>query len=225
MRDPGQTRKLNSEDQEKGKVLVAETIAEIRTDIKNLLESKGFEVITAEDGEAVMSKIEEDHPELIIVDAMLPGIDGVQLCKVLRNKQETRFLPIVLLTSKTGLEDKARGFESGADDYIIKPFHPYELLIRVRSLLAMRRLQIQASESEKLAVIRELCTALEFEISHSTDTILNCTTYLENALKTHQDPVLLSRAQTISYHTSRIKMMLSKLIEIARDPGTKVRLE
>lgn len=224
MHDPGQAGRLSFQDRETGKILLADTVAESRSYIKDLLESKGYEVITTEEGAATLNKIEKNHPDLVIIDTMLPQIDGLQLCRILRSKQETRLLPIVLLTSKTELDDKTAGFESGADDYIMRPFHPYELLARVRSLLAIRRLQIQAAESEKLEVIRELSSVLGFEISHSINTILDCTHHLENVLKIDKDPRLTSRIQTITYHTSRIKMILDKLVEIAGEPTTKVRL-
>jgi len=224
MRDPDQTHIPYTEDRETGKVLIAETAVEVRSYIEDLLASRGYEVISVGDGEEALDKIEEDRPDLVIIDLMLPRVDGLQLCKVLRNKQETKLLPIILLTSKPELEDKAAGFESGADDYIVKPFHPYELLVRVKSLLAMRRLQVQATEAEKLEVIRELSSALGFEISHSINTILDCANSLESELKIDKDPRLLSRVQTITYHTRRIKMILDKLAEIAGDSSTRVKL-
>jgi DNA-binding response OmpR family regulator len=225
MGDSGQLDGSNFQERETGKILLAEAIVEVRMYIKHLLESKGYEVYTSENEQEILDRIKEDRPDMFILDVTLPQINGLELCKSLRENQETKLLPIILLTSKTSLSDKTAGFESGADDYIIKPFHPYELLVRVKSLLAMRRLQIQITESEKLDVIRELCSALEFEISHSINTILECANNVESALKASQDPRLLARVQTISYQTSRIRMMLNKLIEITRNPTNKVKIE
>jgi two-component system, OmpR family, phosphate regulon response regulator PhoB len=113
------------------------------------LERAGFRVATAGDGAQARLMIEESAPDLVVLDWMLPERSGLELCRELRRKPGTRALPIVLLTARGEESDRIRGLETGADDYVSKPFSPSELVARVRALL--RRSQPGLSE-EKLRV-------------------------------------------------------------------------
>lgn len=128
------------------KILVVDDEPFIVELVKFNLESAGYEVITASDGHEALKLIEKDHPALIILDIMLPGIDGMEICRALRFKRETRDIPVILLTAKTGEIDKVLGLEMGADDYITKPFSPRELVARVRAVL--RRTDKKARSEE-----------------------------------------------------------------------------
>ncbi|MDN5331623.1 MAG: two-component system, OmpR family, alkaline phosphatase synthesis response regulator PhoP [Tepidanaerobacteraceae bacterium] len=128
------------------KILVVDDEPFIVELVKFNLESAGFEVITASEGHQAMKLIEKEHPDLIILDIMLPGIDGMEICRALRIKRDTRDIPIILLTAKAGEIDKVLGLELGADDYITKPFSPRELVARVRAVL--RRTDKEAKSEE-----------------------------------------------------------------------------
>lgn len=128
------------------KILVVDDEPFIVELVKFNLESAGYEVITASDGHEALKLIEKEHPDLIILDIMLPGIDGMEICRALRFKRETRDIPVILLTAKTGEIDKVLGLEMGADDYITKPFSPRELVARVRAVL--RRTDKKARSEE-----------------------------------------------------------------------------
>lgn len=117
------------------KILVVDDEPFIVELVKFNLESAGYEVITASDGHEALKLIEKDHPDLIILDIMLPGIDGMEICRALRFKMQTKDIPVILLTAKTGEIDKVLGLEMGADDYITKPFSPRELVARVKAVL------------------------------------------------------------------------------------------
>src|SRR5688572_21431548 len=106
------------------------------------LKSAGHEVATADDGEEALRKARSNHPDLIVLDLMLPEVDGLEVCKALRSQPETRGIPIIMLTAKAGEVDRVLGLELGADDYLTKPFSPRELLLRVKNLL--RRQQTEA---------------------------------------------------------------------------------
>ncbi len=99
------------------------------------LKSAGFEVATAMDGESALKKARSLLPELIILDVMLPEIDGLEVCKLLRKDPATARMPIVMLTAKAAEIDRVLGLELGADDYVTKPFSPRELVLRVKGLL------------------------------------------------------------------------------------------
>ncbi|SHM07277.1 two-component system, OmpR family, alkaline phosphatase synthesis response regulator PhoP [Caldanaerovirga acetigignens] len=117
------------------KILVVDDEPFIVELVKFNLESAGYEVITASDGHEALKLIEKEHPDLIILDIMLPGIDGMEICRALRFKMQTKDIPVILLTAKTGEIDKVLGLEMGADDYITKPFSPRELVARVKAVL------------------------------------------------------------------------------------------
>jgi phosphate regulon transcriptional regulator PhoB len=122
-------------DNQKKKILIVEDEPDIRELVRYNLEREGFKVLEAEDGEIGLHAIRQHKPALVILDLMLPGIDGLEICKTLRSKPETGALPIVMLTAKAAEVDRVLGLEMGADDYLTKPFSPRELVARVRAVL------------------------------------------------------------------------------------------
>jgi two-component system, OmpR family, phosphate regulon response regulator PhoB len=100
---------------------------------------EGFDVTVAGDGDEAMLAVEEQQPDLVLLDWMLPGTSGIAVCRRLRSRPETRALPIIMLTARGEEADRVRGFESGADDYVVKPFSPSELVARVRAVLRRAR--------------------------------------------------------------------------------------
>ncbi len=104
-----------------------------------VLMNEGYEVVLAPSGEEGYALATERSPDLIIVDVMLPGMDGYMLCRQLRQNMVTRSVPILIVSAKSDIVDKIAGFEAGADDYLSKPFHPEELVLRVKALLARLR--------------------------------------------------------------------------------------
>ena len=113
-------------------VLVIDDSATIRRSAEAMLKQEGCEVITAENGFEALSKITQHHPDLIFVDIMMPRLDGYQTCAIIKNNAEFRTTPVVMLTSKDGLFDKARGRVVGSDQYLTKPFTRDELISAVR---------------------------------------------------------------------------------------------
>lgn len=117
------------------RVLVVEDEAPIREMLCFVLEQKGFQVIEAEDYDSALSLICEPYPELILMDWMLPGGSGINLIKHLKRDELTRQIPVVMLTARGEEEDKVRGLEVGADDYMTKPFSPKELVARLKAVM------------------------------------------------------------------------------------------
>jgi two-component system alkaline phosphatase synthesis response regulator PhoP len=124
-------------------ILVVEDEPDIRKLINYNLAQDRFKVLEAEDGEQALKVLQRETPNLVILDLMLPGLSGLELCKILRDRQDTSRLPILMLTAKTGEADKVVGLEMGADDYLSKPFSPREMVARVRAIL--RRTDSSAS--------------------------------------------------------------------------------
>jgi two-component system alkaline phosphatase synthesis response regulator PhoP len=116
-------------------ILVIEDEPDIRKLVNYNLTQERYKVLEAEDGEQALRLLQRARPNLVILDLMLPGMSGLELCKVLRDRQDTAQLPILMLTAKAGEADKVVGLEMGADDYLAKPFSPREMVARVRAIL------------------------------------------------------------------------------------------
>jgi DNA-binding response OmpR family regulator len=114
------------------KILVVDDEPTLVATLKYNLERDGFQVVTAEDGESALDLARSHRPDLVLLDLMLPGLDGFQVCRILRREMQA---PILMLTAKGDEIDKVVGLELGADDYVTKPFSMRELLARVRALL------------------------------------------------------------------------------------------
>jgi phosphate regulon transcriptional regulator PhoB len=117
------------------KILVVEDEPDISKLVSYNLAQERFKVLTAEDGEQALKVIQREMPNLVVLDLMLPGLSGMELCKILRDRPETAKLPILMLTAKAGEADRIVGLEMGADDYLAKPFSPREMVARVRAIL------------------------------------------------------------------------------------------
>lgn len=115
------------------KILVVDDEQKIVDVLKAYLERDGYQVIAASDGPEALKKAHAENPDLIILDLMLPGLSGEEVCRRLR--QEGSRIPVIMLTAKTELDDRVFGLSIGADDYILKPFSPREVLARVRSIM------------------------------------------------------------------------------------------
>jgi len=116
-----------------GTILIVEDEPDVRAGLRQILETEGFAVLEASDGEAGLAVLESAQPDLLILDLMVPVLDGFQVCREVRSRG--RLLPILILTARSSEVDKVLGFELGADDYVTKPFGVRELVARVRALL------------------------------------------------------------------------------------------
>lgn len=126
------------------RILVVEDEAPIRDMIKFVLEQSDYEVVEAEDFDVALEKIKEPYPDLILLDWMLPGGSGIQLAKKLKQHDHTRDIPVIMLTARGEEEDKVKGLDAGADDYVTKPFSPKELVARIKAV--MRRASPTSAE-------------------------------------------------------------------------------
>ena len=117
------------------RILIAEDEEPLSVLLRYNLESEGYSVDEADRGDEAELKLRESAPDLLILDWMLPGLSGIELCRRLRLRGETKNLPIIMLTARGEEADRVRGLSTGADDYIVKPFSVPELLARVRALL------------------------------------------------------------------------------------------
>jgi diguanylate cyclase (GGDEF)-like protein len=126
-------------------VLVVDDEEPIRKIVTFQLDRAGYEVSSARDGEQALRIVTQRQPDLILLDVMMPNIDGYEVCKRLKSNYQTSHIPIIMVTAKSELENRLQGFEDGANDYITKPFAITELLVRVKNVLQWSQLQRQAN--------------------------------------------------------------------------------
>jgi two-component system phosphate regulon response regulator PhoB len=127
-------------------VLIVEDEAPLVTLLRYNLEKEGFAVCSAGDGEEALLQIAENKPDAVLLDWMLPLVSGLEVCRQIRRAPASRALPIILLTARGEEADRVRGLDSGADDYIVKPFSPSELVARLRAVI--RRAQPSAADDK-----------------------------------------------------------------------------
>ncbi len=127
------------------KILVVEDESALRTILKFQLEGAGYDVMTADDGVEGLEKVQEVLPDLVLLDVMMPRMDGSEVCRQLRASFLTSQIPVIMLTARGQIQDKIAGLDVGANDYLTKPYSLDELLIRVRNILHWSRLQREAN--------------------------------------------------------------------------------
>ncbi len=127
-------------------ILIVEDELPLITLLRYNLEEAGFEVDEATNGDEALISVRERLPDLVVLDWMLPAVSGIEVCRQFRRRPETRNLPVIMLTARSEEADRVRGLDSGADDYITKPFSPKELIARVRAVLRRTRPSMSAEQ-------------------------------------------------------------------------------
>jgi two-component system, OmpR family, response regulator len=130
------------------RVLVVDDDPHIRELLRHYLEAQDFEVVEAEGGSAALSYLEANKADLVLLDIMMPGLDGWTVCREIKRRRD---IPVLMLTAKGESSQKVRGFELGADDYVVKPFDPPELVARIKSLLG--RFRAEASQVVQIGAL------------------------------------------------------------------------
>jgi two-component system, OmpR family, alkaline phosphatase synthesis response regulator PhoP len=122
-----------------GKVLVVDDEVYILHILDFILGAESYDVVTATNGEQALQKVRDEKPDLVILDIMMPKLDGYETCRMIKNDAATKHIPVILLTAKGREIDQKLGREVGANDYITKPFSPNKLIERVQAILGVRR--------------------------------------------------------------------------------------
>jgi two-component system cell cycle response regulator len=190
------------------RILVIDDLPENVFLLQDRLETEGLEILTAYDGKSGINKAISELPDLILLDVMMPEMNGIEVCKTLVNNPSTANIPIILVTAKSGAEDIKEGLESGAFDYIKKPFNKVELLARVNSALKLSEAQKKYLEAEQkntfvatvvtanhkikqpLTLMSLSSAALKREINKeviSKEAILKRLNYIDSAIKEISD--------------------------------------
>ncbi len=137
-------------------ILVAEDEVGQAEVLQYNLESAGYRVRVVRDGEAALQRIEEQVPDLLILDWMLPKLSGVEVCRRIRANDDYKQLPVLMLTARGEEDDRVRGFEVGADDYVVKPYLPGEIVARIKAILRRSRPELEEERIEYSGIVLDL---------------------------------------------------------------------
>lgn len=196
----------------KPKILVVDDDIFIVTLIEKTLAGNGYFVIKAFNGEEALKKVDDEEPDLVILDLMMPKIDGLEVCRRLRSNEMTRLVPIVMLTGKDYIEDKITGLETGADDYIIKPFNTKELLARIKGLINKKIHQDNKAEQEKLEALENLVESVAHEVRNPIMAIGGFARRIRDRLPEGNN--LKMYADHILHEVVRLETMLNEIVKL-----------
>jgi DNA-binding response OmpR family regulator len=126
-------------------VLLVEDESDVLDLLRYHLKRGGFKVLEAKSGDSGLTSIQANRPDVVILDIMLPGLTGLEVCRALKNDLETASIPILMLTARSDVSDRVKGLEIGADDYVTKPFSPKEVVLRVQGLVRRQRAGVKES--------------------------------------------------------------------------------
>ncbi len=207
-------------------ILIADDEEDVRELVGMNLRRAGCDTIEASDGLQALSQVRMRHPDVIVLDVMMPGRDGLQVCQELRNDDGTRAIPIIMLTAKGQTEDRIAGLEKGADDYLAKPFSPKELILRVQAL--MRRVTQPAEVGDlkvgpfnfDLAAVRLSIagvaydlTLLEFKLLHLLASRRNEVVERDEILREVWGYSESVRTRTLDTHVKRLREKLGEFAD------------
>lgn len=221
-------------------VLVVEDEQDILDLVAYHFKNAGFRVLTATNGLDVLDLAREELPHLVILDLMLPGLEGTQVCRALKADEKTKHIPVLMLTAKAEEIDRVVGFELGADDYVVKPFSPRELVLRAKAIL--KRTQ-EPTAAQDVLQVRDLIihvsrhrvevsgkevplTSTEFKLLHKLAEKPGRVFTREQLLESVWGYDYVGFTRTVDTHIRRLRSKLGKvgdLIETVRGTGYRFR--
>lgn len=184
------------------KILIADDDADIRDVLKLTLSEENYDVIEAANGEEALNAIHTKSPSLVLLDYRMPILNGREVCKMIKDDILLRHLPVIMVTGSGDVEDKIGGIDAGADDYVVKPFEPKELLARIRMILRRTERDLEANPLTRLpgnvSILNELSDKLEKKVKFAV-----C--YLDlNKFKTYNDTYGFEHGDEVIKETARI---------------------
>lgn len=176
---------MNNED----KILIVEDEKDSRFIYERLLTKNGYDIRTAENGDEALKVIEEYKPKIILADWTMPKLNGIELCNIIKNKEEYKLIYFILLTARTSLKDRVEGLDTGADDYLVKPIDNQELVARIRAGLRIHNLQNELKSIEHNKAIVELACTIGHQINNPLSSLKMSVESLKEVLDRKKDGV------------------------------------
>jgi two-component system phosphate regulon response regulator PhoB len=219
------------------RVLIVDDDPDIQRLVSYNLSQAGFQVTTASSGRTALDTVQKHPPDLIILDIMMPDIDGMEVCRTLRQRENSRRIPIIMLTARADEIDRVVGFELGADDYVMKPFSPRELVLRVKSIfrrmgeqkteaLCVGKIQLLPQRRQVIVNKEEIVlTAKEFDLLHelmqARGNVLTREFLMDKVWGYHGD----ATSRTLDTHVRRLREKLGDegdMVETVRSVGYRI---
>jgi len=190
------------------KILIVDDDPDIRDVLRLTLSEEKYEILEASDGEEALKIIHENQPDLILLDYKIPKIDGREVCRRVKKDLLLRHLPIIMVTGKGDINDKVGGIDAGADDYVVKPFEPKELLARIRMILRHTERDLEANPLTRLpgnvSILKELSRRIE-----AKSTLAVC--YLDlDKFKSYNDKYGFEHGDEVIRETARLLIRVTK---------------
>lgn len=170
------------------KILIVDDNEDTVVLYKRMLRPKGYDIIVARNGEDALVKAREENPHLILLDVGLPKLDGYDICEMLKSSDKTKMIAIIIVTCYSAIANKLRGYDKGADDYVIKPVNKDELLAKMQVLLKIKYLHEQLTEAEKLKTLAQVAVRVNHDINNPLCSILANGEMLRSSLEKQSSP-------------------------------------
>jgi two-component system sensor histidine kinase/response regulator len=198
--------------EKKGKILIVDDAVDTVELLKKRLRFEGYDTAEAYDGEEGLKRVAEYNPDLIILDVMMPKLDGYDVCQRLKSDENTKYIPVLMLTAKSEVEDRVKGLDIGADHYLAKPFNYKELSARVRSLVATKAAREKLVEDEKSKALERMMGEVEHEIRNPLTSIGGFARRVYDRLP--QGDPNKKYMQMIITDVARLENMIKELLEL-----------
>jgi signal transduction histidine kinase len=189
----------------------------------------GFEILVAEDGEDAIQTAQREHPGLILLDVMMPKIDGFETCRRLKNMTDTKDIPVIFMTALSDLENKVRGFEVGAVDYVTKPFQQEEVVARINTHLTLRRLQLELEQKNQHLIDinnekNELLGIAAHDLKNPLAAIQGTADFLKSELDQLEREAVITMLTNIHVSAKHMFELISNLLDVSRIEAGKISL-
>jgi signal transduction histidine kinase len=198
--------------EKKGKILIVDDAVDTVELLKKRLRFEGYDTAEAYDGEEALKQVADYNPDLVILDVMMPKLDGYEVCQRLKSDENTKYIPILMLTVKREVEDKVKGLDMGADHYLSKPFDYKEISARVRSLVATKAAREKLVEEEKLEALEQMMEEVAHEIRNPLTSIGGFARRVYDRLP--QDDPNKKYMELIINDVARLENMIKELLEL-----------
>lgn len=204
---------------EQDKILIVEDEKDTRFILEKLLTKNSYEVASVLNGEEAIEKLKTFKPKVIIADWTMPILDGLQLCKILKDDDTTKMIYYIILTARTSLKDRVTGLDIGADDFLIKPIENQELLARIRSGIRIYNLQTEIRSIEHSKAILEMACTIGHQINNPLSSLLMTISSIQDEIREKKIDHLEDDFKIVSQSIQRIKSLVDDLIHL-QNPTT-----
>ncbi len=199
---------------EKPRVLIVEDEPETRYILDRLLTKNNFDVITAENGEEALEKIKLKPPKVVVADWTMPVMDGIELCKILKQKDVYKSVYYIILTARVLIEDRVKGLDIGADDFLTKPVENEELLARIRAGVRIFNLQNELKKVEHTKALIEMACTIGHQINNPLSSLMMSLQNIESEINVDDNDELKSDLELIHKSITKIKQLTADLTQL-----------